>query len=79
VGVGLCNKLTLGCNHEPYVVLDVCLNMLNFGHKGCLIVLRSVMVSRLVTFGAATKPRASCGAQHKVVLLGMCNIPDVRK
>jgi hypothetical protein len=32
----------LGCNIEPYVILDVCLNMLNFGHKGCLIVLCSV-------------------------------------
>jgi hypothetical protein len=31
----------------------------------------SVMVLWLVLHGAATKPGASCGAQHKVVLLGM--------
>jgi hypothetical protein len=30
----------------------------------------SVMVLRLVLHGAATKPGASCGARHKVVLLG---------
>jgi hypothetical protein len=30
----------------------------------------SVMVLRLVLHGAATKPGASCGTQHKVVLLG---------
>jgi hypothetical protein len=30
----------------------------------------SVMVLRLVLHGATTKPRASCGARHKVVLLG---------
>jgi hypothetical protein len=40
------------------------------GHVGFLIVLCSVMVSRLVLFGATMKPRASCGAWHKVVLLG---------
>jgi hypothetical protein len=45
--------------------------MLNFGHKGCLIVLCSVMVSRLVSSGGVTKPMASCGVRHKVVLLGM--------
>jgi hypothetical protein len=28
------------------------------------------MVLRLVLHGATTKPRASCGARHKVVLLG---------
>jgi hypothetical protein len=32
----------------------------------------SVMMLRLVLHGAATKPGASGGAQHKVVLLGMC-------
>jgi hypothetical protein len=31
----------------------------------------SVIVLRLVLHGAATKPGASCGARHKVVLLGM--------
>jgi hypothetical protein len=31
----------------------------------------SVMVLRLVIYGATTKPRASCGRTHKVVLLGM--------
>jgi hypothetical protein len=30
----------------------------------------SVMVLRLVLHGATTKPGASCGARHKVVLLG---------
>jgi hypothetical protein len=32
----------------------------------------SVMVLRLVLHSATTKPGASCGAQHKVVLLGTC-------
>ena len=32
----------------------------------------SVMVSWLVINGAVTKPRASCGRAHKVVLLGTC-------
>jgi hypothetical protein len=30
----------------------------------------SVMVLRLVLHGVVTKPGASCGARHKVVLLG---------
>jgi hypothetical protein len=30
----------------------------------------SVIVLRLVIYGATTKPRASCGRAHKVVLLG---------
>jgi hypothetical protein len=30
----------------------------------------SVMVLRLVIYDAVTKPRASCGRVHKVVLLG---------
>jgi hypothetical protein len=30
----------------------------------------SVMVLRLLIYGATTKPRASCGRAHKVVLLG---------
>jgi hypothetical protein len=29
-----------------------------------------VMVLRLVLYGATMKPEASCGARHKVVLLG---------
>jgi hypothetical protein len=57
---------SLGCNIKPYVTLDVCLNTLNLGHVGFLIVLCSVMVSRLVLSVAATKPRASCGTWHKV-------------
>jgi len=28
------------------------------------------MVPRLVIYGAATKPRASCGSRHMAVLLG---------
>jgi hypothetical protein len=56
----------LGCNIEPYVILDVCLNTLNSGHVGFLVVLSLVMVSRLVLSGAVMKSRASCGAQHKV-------------
>jgi hypothetical protein len=31
----------------------------------------SVMVLRVVIYGAAMKPRASCGCAHKVVLLDM--------
>jgi hypothetical protein len=57
---------SLGCNIKPYVILDVCLNTLNSGHVGFLIVLCSVMVSRLVYSSAVTKPRASCGVWHKV-------------
>jgi hypothetical protein len=70
VGVGLCNNLAFGCNIKPYVILDVSLNMLNFGHKWmphCVVFGDGVM---LAPFGAATKPRASCGTRHKAVLLG---------
>ena len=37
-----------------------------------LWVVGSVMVPRLAIYDAATKPRASYGGRHKVVLLGMC-------
>jgi hypothetical protein len=37
---------------------------------GFLMGVCSVMVLRLVLHGATTKPGASCGARHKVVLLG---------
>jgi hypothetical protein len=37
---------------------------------GFLMGVCSLMVLRLVLHGAATKPGASCGARHKVVLLG---------
>jgi hypothetical protein len=33
---------------------------------------RSVMVSRLMTYGAATKLGAPCECTHKVMLLGVC-------
>jgi hypothetical protein len=32
----------------------------------------SVMVLQLVIYCVATKPRASCGRAHKVLLLGTC-------
>jgi hypothetical protein len=39
---------------------------------GFLMGVCSVMVLWLVLHGATTKPRASCGARHKVVLLNTC-------
>jgi hypothetical protein len=39
---------------------------------GFLMDVCSVMVLRLVLHGATTKPGASYGVRHKVVLLGMC-------
>jgi hypothetical protein len=65
---------SLGCNREPYVILDVCLNTLNSLHVGFLVVLSSVMVSRLVLSGATMKLRASYGARHKVCCLACAGI-----
>jgi hypothetical protein len=65
-----CNSnlgITLVCYRILY---DVVSTHLIFDMWGFLMGVGSVMVLWLVIYDAATKPRASCGRAHKVVLLG---------
>ena len=54
---------------------DLC--AIQFCHVGFFFTSCSfVMVPWLVIYGAATKPRASCGGRHMAVLLGTCRYRD---
>jgi hypothetical protein len=59
--------ITLGC--YPFLSKVVSTPLI-LDMWGSLMGVGSVMVLRLVIYGAATKPRVSCGCAHKVVLLG---------